>query len=456
MPIDPRIPLGVNPPQIQSPFEAIGAIAQLQGIREQTEARRLAAEAARTKHLRQQQIDAAYNGAVSVDPTTGKIKIDRAKLVADLPGSLVPGVMSELDKDEANALEIQTKTLELAKAKQTHLRSAADTVAAADYDPVMFGVQLKGAHKLGALSDEDYDRFSAISDPAQIKALIDGFRTQAKPAEPFTLGPGQVRYGPRGEVVATGPAKVEEAPTIGSFEDYVARAAAQEGRDVKTLSTKDIDRYRETYRLDPRITIKTPREVTPTAALNMTRSLRNDFTKETGAARTIEAQLANMKSSLQAVKAGQAPAGSQGVLVTFQKILDPTSVVRESEYARSASGLSLLGRLEGQWMRLQQGGAGVTVKDLEQFVALADQFAQNQRRAAAETKSQIDAIATEYGLKPELITREIGAPPADQNQTAPPPPPPPGGAKAPAKVGERRTINGQLAEWDGKGWKAVR
>jgi hypothetical protein len=51
MPIDPRIPLGVNPPQIQSPFEAIGAIAQLQGIREQTEARRLAAEKARQQAM---------------------------------------------------------------------------------------------------------------------------------------------------------------------------------------------------------------------------------------------------------------------------------------------------------------------------------------------------------------------------------------------------------------------
>jgi hypothetical protein len=49
MPIDPRIPLMGQTAPIQSPLEAISTIAQLQGIREQTEARRLAAEAARQK-----------------------------------------------------------------------------------------------------------------------------------------------------------------------------------------------------------------------------------------------------------------------------------------------------------------------------------------------------------------------------------------------------------------------
>jgi hypothetical protein len=51
MPIDPRIPLGVQPLQLPSPLEAVQTIAQIQGIREQTEARRLAAEAARQKAM---------------------------------------------------------------------------------------------------------------------------------------------------------------------------------------------------------------------------------------------------------------------------------------------------------------------------------------------------------------------------------------------------------------------
>jgi hypothetical protein len=210
MPLDPRIPLGLQAPQIQSPMEALSAITQLQGLREQSEARRVAAEAARTKHLRQQQIDDAYAAAVSVDRETGKVTLDHAKLVQHLPGSLVPAVLKELQADEASVLDIQTKTLGLAEARRKHLQSAADTVAASGYDPTLFGVQLRGARDLQAIDADTYAQLSQLQDPAQIQAVVDGLRAQAGKDEGFTLSPGQTRYGPRGEVLAEAPAKAEE------------------------------------------------------------------------------------------------------------------------------------------------------------------------------------------------------------------------------------------------------
>src|SRR3990167_5308599 len=89
-------------------------------------------------------------------------------------------------------------------------------------------------------------------------------------------------------------------------------------------------------------------ELTPNARLEATLKLRDRFVRETQAAQLVQTQYEQMQSAIEAVKQGAAAAGSQGVLVTFQKILDPTSVVRESEYARSSAGLSLLGRMEGQ------------------------------------------------------------------------------------------------------------
>jgi hypothetical protein len=152
----------------------------------------------------------------------------------------------------------------------------------------------------------------------------------------------------------------------------------------------------------------TDRKLTPNVGLESTLKLRDRFVRETQAANTVTQQLALMKSSLKAAEAGNMAAGSQGVLVTFQKILDPTSVVRESEYARSASGQALLSRIEGAADKLVKGGAGVPVSELKQFVSLAEQFARDQAASAGETKRQIDAIAGEYGLKSENITRDIG------------------------------------------------
>jgi hypothetical protein len=154
---------------------------------------------------------------------------------------------------------------------------------------------------------------------------------------------------------------------------------------------------------------KAPREnLTPGQAFSATRALRNDFVRETQAAREVQRQFMQMQSAIAAAQKGDMAAGSQGVLVTFQKILDPTSVVRESEYARSGAGQALLARMQGAVDQLVKGGAGVPVPELKKFVSLAEQFAKNQADAAAETKAQIDAIAEEYGINPANITREYG------------------------------------------------
>lgn len=206
---------------------------------------------------------------------------------------------------------------------------------------------------------------------------------------------------------AAEPPKAGSAPNVGSFEDYVTRTYGP------TPTSDQIIAARKKYNQAddrPAVTVRMGNGMTPGQAFDAERQLRAEFNRETKAAQTVQQQLSLMKASLDAVKKGAAPAGSQGVLVTFQKILDPTSVVRESEYARSASGMSLLSQIEGKWSQIQSGGAGVTAKDLEQFVTLAEQFALRQKAFADQTRAQIDQSAKDFGLDPARITRDIGAP----------------------------------------------
>lgn len=111
-------------------------------------------------------------------------------------------------------------------------------------------------------------------------------------------------------------------------------------------------------------------------------------------------------------------AASQGVLVAFQKLLDPTSVVRESEYSRSASGLSLLSQIEGKYAQLTQGGAGVSAKDLKEFVELGELWLQGYEDSmmgyAQRTANQAASIGADLTrvLTPdmiELLDRTTGA-----------------------------------------------
>ena len=99
-----------------------------------------------------------------------------------------------------------------------------------------------------------------------------------------------------------------------------------------------------------------------------------------------------------------ANAASQAILVTFQKILDPDSVVRESEYARSAQGLGMLAQIRGAYMKMVQGGAGVPVDQLEEFVQLASEWVDLSRISAERSMNSTRDHASNYGLDAGFVT----------------------------------------------------
>lgn len=89
--------------------------------------------------------------------------------------------------------------------------------------------------------------------------------------------------------------------------------------------------------------------------------------------------LANSYNAMQSVfdswQSGSmsSPASVDQALVTlFNKMLDPGSVVKEGEYARSAQGQSVISQAEGFLTRLQSGGAGITDETRQDMVDVAE------------------------------------------------------------------------------------
>lgn len=153
-------------------------------------------------------------------------------------------------------------------------------------------------------------------------------------------------------------------PTAGSIGDYMGADPARQAQIVaarKAVGQAD-DR-------DPRVNV-----ITPGAESNILNRLVTQWDKAVAPARDLSRQAKLMETGLAAARRGDLAAGSQAVLVTFQKILDPTSVVRESEYARSAAGQALMSRIQGFSERLQMGGAGVPLAELEKFAQLANEM----------------------------------------------------------------------------------
>lgn len=138
--------------------------------------------------------------------------------------------------------------------------------------------------------------------------------------------------------------------------------------------------------------------LTPAQKLTQERLFRGEVGKTMATARAMRQQLNYMETGLDAARKGDMNAGSQAVLVTFQKILDPNSVVRESEYARSPEGLGLMQRMEGLMPRLVKGGPGVPPEELEKFADLARRFVTNIETVSAKRAEPILRAADDYGL----------------------------------------------------------
>ena len=96
------------------------------------------------------------------------------------------------------------------------------------------------------------------------------------------------------------------------------------------------------------------------------------------------------------------PAG-QAIMVKFQNTLDPNSVVREGEYARTAEGQPLFDRLQVAFSRLQTGGPAVKVAALKDYVNLSHKFLEQQRAWAGTQRDLAGRQADYVGIPRDLV-----------------------------------------------------
>lgn len=98
---------------------------------------------------------------------------------------------------------------------------------------------------------------------------------------------------------------------------------------------------------------------------------------------------------------GESRASLDQALVTlFNKMLDPGSVVREGEYARTAEGQDLISRAQGAFASFGQGGAGITDDTRRDMVAVAKSLKDVAKKSYDESVDYWVPILEDYGLDP--------------------------------------------------------
>jgi hypothetical protein len=95
----------------------------------------------------------------------------------------------------------------------------------------------------------------------------------------------------------------------------------------------------------------------------------------------------------------------QALITMYNKLTDPASVVRESEYARTPANLPIVNRFMGAIQKIEQGGAGMTNSDREALVWGAKVIADERGKTYNETLSNFTDLSKEARVKSSMVTR---------------------------------------------------
>lgn len=251
-----------------------------------------------------------------------------------------------------------------------------------------------------ATSQEDvnaaYDDVTALTDAQTARALKHAYGDVFSPE--FAQNVSTVRASRQPQKPST-----EKPPAVGSFEDYVTRKFGP------NPTPQQITQARKEYQqADDRPQGVGVTTLSPTSESNIVNRLTNQWAAAKKPAEELNRQAQLMKVGMEAARRGDMAQGSQAVLVTFQKILDPTSVVRESEYERSAAGQSLINRVRGAMERITQGGTGVRLEELEKFYTLAQEAVKAQTGAfLTSTRERIGRTADRYHIPREIVFEDL-------------------------------------------------
>jgi len=95
----------------------------------------------------------------------------------------------------------------------------------------------------------------------------------------------------------------------------------------------------------------------------------------------------------------------QGIITMYNKLTDPASVVRESEYARTPENLPMINRMLGAIGKVQAGGAGLTNDDRKALVEGAKIILKERANPYNSALQEYADLSSQYGINPSMVTR---------------------------------------------------
>lgn len=215
----------------------------------------------------------------------------------------------------------------------------------------------------------------------------------------FTLSPGQQRFGAAGQAVAqVAPLPEPSPPRAGALQ--VSKADDPSGLPIGTV-----------FQADPQGNVKILSEpggegLSGKDKVNLAVTQSKEFLADKRVAdfQEVERGARGIFSAFdRSIKSGKKGPSDQALGVLFQKMLDPGSVVRQSEFARTAEGQGVLDKLIGGLQKTVTGGIGLTQEERKELVQVAKLLLNESKVTFNQTFEEFQTRADEIGLNKKIV-----------------------------------------------------
>lgn len=124
--------------------------------------------------------------------------------------------------------------------------------------------------------------------------------------------------------------------------------------------------------------------------------------KEYQARTKVYGELGTTFSNIESSAKVQTGPGDIALITSFMKMLDPGSVVRETEFATARDTAGLYTRLENS-LKKAESGQFLQPKQRKEFVDLAKQYLDSAQKKAGDDKKALGVVVKNYKLNPENV-----------------------------------------------------
>ena len=201
---------------------------------------------------------------------------------------------------------------------------------------------------------------------------------QADQPDPFTLSPGQSRFDGQGKQIASA------APNVEGF--TLSEGQTRYGPDGQPLTTA-------------------PKQADPASTGKMEADLRKEFSGLPPVKNfTVQA---NAMSQLAASAKDPSAAGDLSLIYSYMKMLDPNSVVRETEFATAQNAAGVPDQIRNVWNRALSGER-LNPDQRNDFISRAKSIYDGAKQQYDALAQQYQGLASGQGGNPENVIPQFG------------------------------------------------